>query len=182
MARRDVTRNSRGQIISYEIIGEADSTVDSLEYGVVELAVTDPETGTMDGSADRYEVGFNRSDNNSYSILIDRNISDTFRRTFSQPDPAIQLGNKIDYNDYLGHIPALPLVDYYVTNGSYTTQIRLAPSTDAKPQGLAPFGFKGLFDGEIVQKEGSIQLWQYDAAENEWNLIGSNNGVDPNDP
>ena len=182
MARRDVTRNSRGQIISYEIIGEADSTVDSLEYGVVELAVTDPETGTMDGSADRYEVGFNRSDNNSYSILIDRNISDTFRRTFSQPDPAIQLGNKIDVGDYIGHEPELDLVDYYVTDGNYTTQIRKSISFNLQPQGLDPFGFPGLYDGEIIQKQGSIQLYQYDAAQSEWNLIGNNDGVDPNDP
>ena len=81
----------------------------------------------MDGSADRYEVGFNRSDNNSYSILIDRNISDTFRRMFA--NPTLQFNWVMDVGDYIGHEPELDLVDYYVTDGNYTTQIRKSISS-----------------------------------------------------
>ena len=38
MKERDITRNSGGQIISYEILGQSDSTIDTLDYGSVELA------------------------------------------------------------------------------------------------------------------------------------------------
>ena len=37
MAERDVTRNGRGQIVSYEIDGVSDSTQDTLQYGKVFL-------------------------------------------------------------------------------------------------------------------------------------------------
>ena len=37
MAERDVTRNNRGQIISYEIDGVSDSTQDTPQYGKVFL-------------------------------------------------------------------------------------------------------------------------------------------------
>lgn len=37
MAERDVTRNGRGQIVSYEIDGASDSTQDTLQYGKVFL-------------------------------------------------------------------------------------------------------------------------------------------------
>ena len=37
MAERDVTRNGRGQIVSYAISGVSDSTEDSLKYGKVLL-------------------------------------------------------------------------------------------------------------------------------------------------
>jgi hypothetical protein len=37
MSKREVKRNGRGQIISYEIIGATDSAVDSQTYGEVDL-------------------------------------------------------------------------------------------------------------------------------------------------
>ena len=45
MAERDVTRNNRGQIISYEIDGVSDSTQDTPQYGKVFLPTMDDTYG-----------------------------------------------------------------------------------------------------------------------------------------
>ena len=45
MAERDVTRNGRGQIVSYEIDGVSDSTQDTPQYGKVFLPTMDDAYG-----------------------------------------------------------------------------------------------------------------------------------------
>jgi len=93
MNKRDVKRNSRGQIISYEIFGTNDSTVDSEQYGDVEL--TNDENGPS--FAIKYvsnpplgELGYND--------LVDNTFSDELvpgRFGFEQPPVNLIVGEII---------------------------------------------------------------------------------------
>lgn len=93
MNKRDVKRNSRGQIISYEIFGTNDSTMDSEQYGDVEL--TNDENGPS--FAIKYvsnpplgELG--------YTDLVDNTFSDELvpgRFGFEQPPINLIVGEII---------------------------------------------------------------------------------------
>lgn len=102
MNKRDVKRNSRGQIISYEIFGANDSSVNSEQYGDVELV----DSENAPSFATKYtpvvplgELG--------YSDLVDNTFSDELipgRFGFEQPPINLIVGEIIgpdiaDIND-----------------------------------------------------------------------------------
>jgi hypothetical protein len=81
MAEREIKRNGRGQIISYEIFGALDSQVQSDSYGKSVFNTTG-EFGTK-------VTKFNES---SFNDTIDISISDELRRPLSDTPLNIELG------------------------------------------------------------------------------------------
>ena len=81
MAEREIKRNGRGQIISYEICGALDSQVQSDSYGKSVFNTTG-EFGTK-------VTKFNES---SFNDTIDISISDELRRPLSDTPLNIELG------------------------------------------------------------------------------------------
>jgi hypothetical protein len=81
MAEREIKRNGRGQIISYEIFGALDSQVQSDSYGKSVFNTTG-EFGTK-------VTKFNQS---SFNDTIDISISDELRRPLSDTPLNIELG------------------------------------------------------------------------------------------
>lgn len=81
MAEREIKRNGRGQIISYEIFGALDSQVQSDSYGKSVFNTTG-EFGTK-------VTKFNQS---SFNDTIDISISDELRRPLNDTPLNIELG------------------------------------------------------------------------------------------
>ena len=81
MAEREIKRNGRGQIISYEIFGALDSQVQSDSYGKSVFNTT--------GEFDTKVTKFNES---SFNDTIDISISDELRRPLSDTPLNIELG------------------------------------------------------------------------------------------
>ena len=93
MNKRDVKRNSRGQIISYEIFGTNDSTMDSEQYGDVEL-VNDENGPTF---AIKYRANTPLGEL-GYNDLVDNTFSDELvpgRFGFEQPPVNLIMGELI---------------------------------------------------------------------------------------
>lgn len=93
MNKRDVKRNSRGQIISYEIFGTNDSTMDSEQYGDVEL-VNDENGPTF---AIKYRANTPLGEL-GYNDLVDNTFSDELvpgRFGFEQPPVNLIMGEII---------------------------------------------------------------------------------------
>ena len=151
MAKRDVRRNSRGQIVSYEILGVNDSTQDTPQYGDVEIK----DTGEDYTEHGIYDNVFYSDGRLGFKQIVDTTISDEFRRTFTQPDPAIGIGDWLGINDFIGHQP--PLSTTQIGGNSYLVA---PPLTDA-PQGMSPFGFPGEFPGQTVIIEGTSDAYTW---------------------
>lgn len=81
MAEREIKRNGRGQIVSYEILGAQDSQVQSDSYGKSTFN-TNGEIGTKVSK-------FNES---SFNDTIDTSISDELRRPFNSVPLSQELG------------------------------------------------------------------------------------------
>lgn len=81
MAERQIKRNGRGQIVSYEIFGALDSQVPSDSYGK-SVFNTNGEVGTKVSK-------FNQS---SFNDTIDTSISDELRRPLNETPLNIELG------------------------------------------------------------------------------------------
>ena len=81
MADRDIRRNGRGQIVSYEIYGALDSTINSDSYGK-SVFNTNGELGTK-------VTKFNES---SFNDTINISISDELRRSLNDTPLNIELG------------------------------------------------------------------------------------------
>lgn len=84
MAKREIKRNGRGQIISYEIESTNNSTTSSLQYGEVILGT--PGAGI---TVEKYEV-------NSFSLNVDTRVmelSDEILESYIPPYPLITLGS-----------------------------------------------------------------------------------------
>ena len=84
MAERDVTRNGRGQIVSYAISGASDSTEDSLKYGKVLLP-------TLNGGATKTEK-LNRQ---SLEQHIDVTFSDDLLTPNASVTPEININETL---------------------------------------------------------------------------------------
>ena len=89
MAERDVTRNGRGQIVSYEISGVSDSTQDTLQYGKVFLP-------TFENGATKVEK-LNRQ---SFEQHIDTSFSDELLVPNTTVSPQININEIIQQSDY----------------------------------------------------------------------------------
>ena len=89
MAERDVTRNGRGQIVSYEIDGVSDSTQETLQYGKVFLP-------TFENGATKVEK-LNRE---QLINFIDVNITDELLEPDRSVDPSILLNEEIRISDF----------------------------------------------------------------------------------
>lgn len=96
MADRDVTRNGRGQIVSYEIAGVSDSTQETLQYGKVFLP-------TFENGATKSE----KLTRNSLTDNINTSFSDELITPDSSVNPQVLIEETITIDDY-----------EYVTNGS----------------------------------------------------------------
>jgi len=81
MAERQIKRNGRGQIVSYEIFGANDSNIDSDSYGK-SVFNTDGEIGTKVSK-------FNES---SFNDTLDVSISDELRRPLNNVPLSQELG------------------------------------------------------------------------------------------
>jgi hypothetical protein len=81
MAEREIKRNGRGQIVSYEIFGALDSQVQSDSYGK-SVFNTNGEIGTK-------VTKFGES---SFNDTIDVSISDELRRPLNDTPLNIELG------------------------------------------------------------------------------------------
>jgi hypothetical protein len=81
MAEREIKRNGRGQIVSYEIFGATDSGIESDSYGK-SVFNTNGEIGTK-------VTKFNES---SFNDTIDVSISDELRRPLNDTPLNIELG------------------------------------------------------------------------------------------
>ena len=81
MAEREIKRNGRGQIVSYEIFGATDSGIESDSYGKSVFNTTG-EMGTK-------VTKFNES---SFNDTIDISISDELRRPSNDTPLNIELG------------------------------------------------------------------------------------------
>ena len=182
MAERDVTRNSRGQIISYEILGESDSTAETPTYGVVELATTEPLTGFKHGPSERYEVGIYRDGKQSYDTLVDREISDELRETFIQPELELDMGQRLDVFDFIGFFEPPPRT--LTPDGStFTDELPTATNPESKPENFTPFGVRRNVDANgissvtnIVKNTTDSLYYEWNTNQNTWNIIS------PSDP
>ena len=81
MAEREIKRNGRGQIVSYEIYGATNSNIESDSYGKSVFNTTG-EMGTK-------VTKFNES---SFNDTIDITISDELRRPLNDTPLNIELG------------------------------------------------------------------------------------------
>ena len=81
MAEREIKRNGRGQIVSYEILGALDSQVQSDSYGK-SVFNTNGEIGTKVSK-------FNEA---SFNNTIDTTISDELRRPLNNVPLSQELG------------------------------------------------------------------------------------------
>lgn len=81
MAEREIKRNGRGQIVSYEIYGATNSNIESDSYGKSVFNTTG-EIGTK-------VTKFNES---SFNDTIDVSISDELRRPLNDTPLNIELG------------------------------------------------------------------------------------------
>ena len=82
MAEREIKRNGRGQIVSYEILGAMDSQAPSDSYGKSVFNTTG-EVGTK-------VTKFNEL---SFNDTIDVSISDELRRPTNSVSPNVSLGD-----------------------------------------------------------------------------------------
>ena len=81
MAEREIKRNGRGQIVSYEIYGAFDSNIPSDSYGRSVFNTTG-EVGTK----------VSKFIASSYNDKIDTSISDELRRPLRSTEPNVSLG------------------------------------------------------------------------------------------
>ena len=81
--KREVTRNGRGQIVSYEIESPGNSTTSSLQYGEVTIGVPGEGIQNMKFS----EESFRLNVDSSISQLNDPNL-----QSFVVPKPSIEVG------------------------------------------------------------------------------------------
>ena len=81
MAERQIKRNGRGQIISYEIFGALDSNIESDSYGKSRFTNAD-ENGTK----------VSKFVEDSYNNIIDTTISDELRRPLRDTNLNVELG------------------------------------------------------------------------------------------
>ena len=185
MAERDITRNSRGQIISYEILGQSDSTIDTLDYGSVELAAVDSTTGVKDGSSQKYEVGIYRDERDSYSVLIDREISDELRQTFVQPDPALNMGQRLDVFDFEGFFVEPETIT--AGDGQVVQKLFTATNPPSNPEKFTPLGFRrNVFDGQssvyqYVFNDTDGLYYEWNDNDNVWDEISAQDTIYGND-
>lgn len=89
MAERDVTRNGRGQIVSYEIDGVSDSSQDTLQYGKVFLP-------TFENGATKVE----KLNRDQLTNFIDVNITDELLEPDRSVDPSVLLNEEIRISDF----------------------------------------------------------------------------------
>ena len=82
MAERQIRRNGRGQIVSYEIYGAFDSNIPSDSYGKSVFNTTG-EVGTK----------VSKFIASSYDDKIDTSISDELRRPLRTTEPRVSLGD-----------------------------------------------------------------------------------------
>jgi len=82
MAERQIKRNGRGQIVSYEIFGALDSAIESDSYGK-SIFNTTGEIGTK-------VTKFNEL---SFNDTIDVSISDELRRPLNEVSANVALGD-----------------------------------------------------------------------------------------
>jgi len=126
MAERDITRNGRGQIISYEIFGAFDSSVDSDSYGR-SIFNTNGEIGTK----------VSKYTESSFNDVNDVLISDELRRPSNDTPLNIELGEIA-----LNFMPAIG-----GTNGpsgkTGTTPPSTSPTVTTTPSGNSGGGPKG---------------------------------------
>lgn len=170
MEKRNIIRNGRGQIISYEILGESDSTVESQQYGDVEL-VSDEVSYT---EVDVYEDTFYSDRRQSYKQVVDTQISNRFRQTFTQPDPNVGIGDWLGIlNDWVTHYPSYPLSEIEFTDGTIIENVVTIPQSalsNSLPQGLGPFGFPGKTEGEYVIGSNILYTW----TNGSWSSLSAN--------
>ena len=81
MAERQIRRNGRGQIISYEIFGALDSNIESDSYGKSRFTNAG-ENGTK----------VSKYIQSSFDNVIDTSISDELRRPLNSTNLNIELG------------------------------------------------------------------------------------------
>ena len=81
MAERQIRRNGRGQIISYEIFGALDSNIESDSYGKSRFTNAG-ENGTK----------VSKFVEDSYNNIIDTTISDELRRPLRDTNLNVELG------------------------------------------------------------------------------------------
>jgi len=81
MAERQIRRNGRGQIISYEIFGALDSNIESDSYGKSRFTNAG-ENGTK----------VSKFVEASYNNIIDTTISDELRRPLRDTNLNVELG------------------------------------------------------------------------------------------
>ena len=82
MAEREIKRNGRGQIISYEIIGNTNSQVQSDSYGK-SIFNTNGEIGTK----------VTKFSTTSFNDSLNVSISDELRRPTNSVSPNVSLGD-----------------------------------------------------------------------------------------
>ena len=82
--KREVKRNGRGQIVSYEIEGVFDSTNNSLQYGDVEIGVDNVMVTKY------IESSFNANVDINIAELQDPNLAN-----YKAPNPSIVMGAQI---------------------------------------------------------------------------------------
>ena len=129
MAKRDIRRNGRGQIISYEIFGATDSAIESDQYGDVELT-TPPQNYSTSKKYVEYSYNDGRL---SYGDLVDTEFSNELIPSFTQPALNVIMGEIIG-NDKQG-------------GGTYTfdddDELETTPNQQTGPNGNQQTGPNG---------------------------------------
>ncbi len=118
MAEREIKRNGRGQIISYEIFGVFDSSIDSDSYGR-SIFNTNGEIGTK----------VSKYTESSFNDTIDASISDELRRPL----------NSVPLNQELGEI-ALNFIPATQSNNTPTPPLSPPGTTTSSGNGSGAKG------------------------------------------
>ena len=115
--KREVTRNGRGQIVSYEIESPGNSTTSSLQYGEVTIGVPGEGIQNMKFS----EESFRLNVDSSISQLNDPNL-----QSFIVPKPSIEVGVTAN---------VIPTIVGIAPQGysAGTSGVSFAPTTDVSP-------------------------------------------------
>ena len=149
------------------------------------LRQVDSTTGVKDGSSQKYEVGIYRDERDSYSVLIDREISDELRQTFVQPDPALNMGQRADVFDFEGFFVGPRLLRQVMVKLFKSYLPKTNPPSN--PEKFTPFGFRrNVFDGQssvyqYVFNDTDGLYYEWNDNDNVWDEISAQDPIYGND-
>ena len=123
--------------------------------------------------------------NRNKSPIIDREISDELRQTFVQPDPALDMGQRLDVFDFEGFFVEPELIT--AGDGQVVQKLSSATNPPSNPEKFTPFGFRrNVFDGQssvfqYVFNDTDGLYYEWNDNDNVWDVISPQDPIYGND-